>query len=758
MKMEEENKRRMEELTRLIKEKQEEIDDEIVPGAYFYDTELVNKLREEINQMQEEYNELEEIPTMEKVNADIEDIESKLEEIQEEFNEYSGAYFMTEDMQELEEERKNLLEELEDRKETKEIIEEIEKNEKELESLKEEENEYIGAYFIPKEILEGIKEKEEKIKELEQKLLSKKTKESDLDKGPEDPERPEGPEGPESPEDPEGPEGPKDKKDKKKGDPEEETGSTEPIDPGDDLHPATSGLQIYKKLLNEGPKLRRRDCWGYGRFVTHTSILGKLVGLVAKPFGNKYRKEMYNEIKDLSSEEFEMLTEYLTEEKIVQLKVPMPFLDSLQKRFNEISKIKEKEYKQRSNELKPLLDSAKQERDEIEAQLEDPSLDGTARKAILLNKLDEKKRLIDDYETELGYKGNDGLKQKDATLKDVRKNLRRGANHRSFREQGNYEFFGKRQVDNTESVNELADIELEGLEGRQEMSDVERQMDKYMSEKTNRGKKFGIIPIETGDFYKEDSELTTEVSDRIENRPEMVIYLVLGSYGAIKSAQEILKDKDMMNQLIAGVQGMVSKLSSPKALQAQADSLINDLNSLNGITEYSNAEGAFWDISSGKYVSADTAHHNFFEAFVPGIQNRINNVMSTLAQTDPVQAGIELQNIKLDILDKIPAEALASNVPAHSAVWQGLPQGMQELVASNAALGKDAAMEYNKAIIDVLSQGKNLGLLQKAGKIVADLTGPIVSAITTGARFVDDLVGFSKNKNPQKDKDDNDRA
>ena len=181
MKLEEKNKSRMEELSNAIKEKQQDINDEIVPGAYFYDTELVNQLREDIEQMQNEYNQLEEIPTMEKVNADIEDIESKLEEIQEEFNEYSGAYFMTEDMQELEEERKNLLEELEDRKETKEIIEEIEKNEKELESLREEEKDYIGAYFIPEELLNEIKEKEEKIEELEGKLINKKTKTTQAD-------------------------------------------------------------------------------------------------------------------------------------------------------------------------------------------------------------------------------------------------------------------------------------------------------------------------------------------------------------------------------------------------------------------------------------------------------------------------------------------------------------------------------------------------------------------------------------------------
>lgn len=91
--MEEENKVKMGKLLEAMQEKKEEINDEIVPGAYFYDVKKVDQLKEEIAKMEEEYKQLEAIPTKERIEEDIRLLEGKLEEINDEFSQYLRSLF-----------------------------------------------------------------------------------------------------------------------------------------------------------------------------------------------------------------------------------------------------------------------------------------------------------------------------------------------------------------------------------------------------------------------------------------------------------------------------------------------------------------------------------------------------------------------------------------------------------------------------------------------------------------------------------------
>lgn len=166
--------KRMEEIEKQIKEKQEEINDEIVPGSYFYDVEKVKALQNEIKEMQKEYEELDAIPTLEKVDADLEKLNEELVQVEEELEEANGSYFLTDDMKELDEQRKKLIETIKDREETKEILIELDEVEKSIKELNEEINNLSGAYYIPEDITEELKEKETRKKELEEKLKNKK--------------------------------------------------------------------------------------------------------------------------------------------------------------------------------------------------------------------------------------------------------------------------------------------------------------------------------------------------------------------------------------------------------------------------------------------------------------------------------------------------------------------------------------------------------------------------------------------------------
>ena len=81
---EKEIQERMNEIKEEIKSRQEDLNDIITPGAYFYDTEEAQRLQDEIDQLQEEYSKLENTPTAEKVEELIKLFEERIEQLREE--------------------------------------------------------------------------------------------------------------------------------------------------------------------------------------------------------------------------------------------------------------------------------------------------------------------------------------------------------------------------------------------------------------------------------------------------------------------------------------------------------------------------------------------------------------------------------------------------------------------------------------------------------------------------------------------------
>ena len=168
MKREEDIKKEMNEIKMSIESKREEISDEMVPGAYFYDVKEVEKLQNEIKELEAKYKELEAYPTKGKMKLEKEALEEELSKVNEELEVYEqgGIYQKTEEMKELEKQRQEIRDEISQKDTILKTIEEIEKTEKEIEDLKEEEKEYYGSYFIPDEITKSMKEKEEQLEKL----------------------------------------------------------------------------------------------------------------------------------------------------------------------------------------------------------------------------------------------------------------------------------------------------------------------------------------------------------------------------------------------------------------------------------------------------------------------------------------------------------------------------------------------------------------------------------------------------------------
>ena len=491
---------------------------------------------------------------------------------------------------------------------------------------------------------------------------------------------------------------------------------------------ARSGLQVYREIFNAGGEPEGKNLWGYGR-ISEFPVVGPFARGLGKFFGSgKYVKETYNNIKELSESDYNLLAEYLTEEKIVELKVPMPILDALRKRHREIQNKVDKENKQKLDEIQEKLDDAKRTNDE----------------ELIIKYGKEKEKIINESEL----------------IQNNMKNINRGLEHRSFRQRDNYTYFGKRQPNNKKEINELADIDLERLEAEKNGNTKEtilakEKMEEYMHENTDIGKKLKFIPYDTGKFRKPKDEIVTKVSDRRETRPQTYFYLALGTIGAIKSAITILKDHELMEQMYKTVQEATGNVT-PEMAQNTINSVVNDMNSINGMKEYANLEGNNWDISSGKYQVADASHHGFMEQFGQGVVNRISNIRN-MCQTDPTNAMIEAYKLKKEVISNVPADQLQVVVKQHTQFWNGLPQNMQEVFANDAQTGKDAAMNLCDMMINGINKTKNLTNISKPGKI--DLWGPIISAGATIGSFINNRRqgNISKNQKQEKDQDQNQR-
>lgn len=195
------NKQRMKEIKSIIKQKediikeaQQEIDDEIIPGAYGYDTKKVEELRNEINQqkadiekLNKEYEKLENLPTRAKIEKEIKELKNKIKEMDEELKNNreqmkdSPFYAIPEEIQDLTNQKEKLKIELAKNEKIQSIMDEIDNLEKQAESLEIEIQElkhdrdenYKGAYFIPDEVIKEIQEKEKLLKDLKQKIKNK---------------------------------------------------------------------------------------------------------------------------------------------------------------------------------------------------------------------------------------------------------------------------------------------------------------------------------------------------------------------------------------------------------------------------------------------------------------------------------------------------------------------------------------------------------------------------------------------------------
>ena len=820
MKREIEIRERMIEIQKEIENRNDEINDEVVPGAYFYDVEKVENLKKEIEELQDEHDNLDAFPTREKIEQEKNALNEELEDVEEDLSEYrqGGIYFPTEEMIELEEKEKELKEKIAKKDENLNIIDEIEETENDLDDLEEEKKEYIGAYFIPDEILNEIDEKKQKLEELYKKLGEytndrKKNKErEDLensgkrkDSGTrtgrdsrdgsgraqgEDPESPrgrgDGSEGQgeghgDGPDDDGSKEDPEDDGDKIIGGPDDHRvgpGGGRGDDP--DPHPTIqTGLQIFRREFNEMPEILKKHTFSENPLLPLPGSIALALataGIVTGPIGwagaagiaalsyvgakpllrkitgqSKLEKQITEQFNDMDPKELKEMADYLTEERIIDLKPNAVILRALNRSLRTIA--------QRENaDLEREMNEAEQERDELLAKEEPLTESEKERLETLKKEIDDKVKEMDDNEKRA-------------------KEARRGKERISAAYKGNIRgskilnIFHKRNSTTQEykdALNEYADKEKEMLEADERGDAVSAaKAQKEMKETGEKNTYINGLGLLRSPFNMRSAPARV-VSDREDHTVRNIGMLAMATAALARTLGVLDKAKDTIEQVfnqhnkdVNTVNNFANQFGNQQNSFTNASTSITDSNITRAARAHAKGIADAGEMNAIRlngnasldpsYVQSDTVINSRIDTMSQNIGNFPTNGSTSdklrwLA--DYLRSGESTATLK-------ESQNLAGNIHSGAGVDHLSQIDLQQTAVKD---NKKAAKLYEK-FADLYDQGQGFlkmnapTLKTMTQDFKADLIGPFAQFFTTlSAPVIDIFKGRDKYKvEPEKD-------
>ena len=406
--------------------------------------------------------------------------------------------------------------------------------------------------------------------------------------GPDDPEGPErpGPDDPEGPEEP-GPDDPKGPEEPGPDDPEgpEEPGPDDPTPPQNGL--VRSGLQIFRDEFNKMPEIKRRHTasermpfyqtvLGVGGIVA-TATLGPL-GLIPialaptlKPFfrlvtgQNKIEKQIADQFRDLernNPNEFDRMVDYISEERIQDLKPNAVILRALHKVQTERTAKQLKLLQAESDGLEDQRDRILQKAQNNPDILSDTEKNNLAYITARLKQINEGGYGVDENGKEAKI---------EAEVERIQrrfKELKRGKDRVSQRYKGNlatrFNIFAHRNTDTKhykEPLNKLANAELQ--------RDIRYSKGDYLTAAAY-GKKMKEIAKEythtnfagvQNSVFNERTGTGRIISDRHDNTYKNIFNLatLLGVGAATHQAANIARKGQQVNVNLTGSKDVAQK-------------------------------------------------------------------------------------------------------------------------------------------------------------------------------------------------------
>ena len=793
---EKEIQERMNEIKEEIKSKQEDLNDIITPGAYFYDTEEAQRLQDEIDQLQEEYSKLENTPTAEKVEELIKLFEERIEQLREEEKDFYGSYYLTDEMQELADEDGELTEKVEQYKKVLDLFKGIEKVTKEIEDLDEEIQEYAGKFdendgkpvaganFIPDELLNEQKQKEEELerlkKELEE-LLETLGIEEDIDKYITHPQEKQDKNEPE-PDEKDDKENPNqtvpDEKDDKEDPDHSQPGKEEP----GQLADVNSGLQQFRKQMNiirDNYPIENKHTITERMALPQTLVgvgsaglmafaaLNPLIGIgiigasvASKPLmrmitgQNKIEDQITDQLRDMALNDkanFDLMVDYLTEEKIQDLKPNAVFLNALHRVMVEQTADVRRELDERMNTLRD-------ERDQL--------LQTSSSRDLNANEIDR----LNAINTEIDRIENVEAPEAEKRYKDCK----RGKDRVSQRYKGNlatrFNIFAHRNTNSEEydkPINDLADAEKAKLiadrDGEVEISAAEKaKMEEVMRTNTSRG----FLGIQNSVFNDRNSTVRC-MSDVVDNTIKHIGMVATAGIGltatALKlnefaraqdaNAAEHTRVVDIANnqgKTIADIKNKVNGFSTKSPLtqdtvQKAADGKISEA------AAFGETSAMRSDIISDGGVHGTTYYNN---------DQAVQDLLGKMKADGRIGAGTEESMLRslADITEK-EAHGVAKDfgqslngvnpVNDHT-VQQSFIENIEAQKAAEANIFRNLADAY-KVFGDIGTSIKNVpaSVANNFQMVKQSFIGPAISAMATALGIGKDISKNHHERNPE---------
>ena len=476
--------------------------------------------------------------------------------------------------------------------------------------------------------------------------------------------------------------------------------------------PIRTGLQILREEYNKMPEITRKHTasertkpltavltlgtaaatvlsGGMLPLVLGLSAGSALIGLGLKPFlkkvtgQDKIERQIADQFRNLNDKDFKMLTDYLTEEKIVDLKLNAVVLHALNK-VNIEKTLSEK------NKLQEDKNRLTEENIKLTEEFENPNT-SRERKAEIEKIMQKNSKEIDSIQGYTIQKTGEKVPGKVEVAERKLKDLKRGMERQTWNYRGNVDdkgFFGRFSNifshRNTSTkyylpvLNEYADAEYEMLDKKENGNDIvssekaRKAMEDIEKDNSSRGflgRHVGVfnsrngvmrimsdvmddtfkiattVGLATIGFAKTLSTMTNNVRINDQNRQEVIGFRMDGMYS---NPNYRINDADL-NKVLEGyssnhsikdgpISSMIENLADNKKVGLTDQGVINQMaDKLRGYKGIDHSAQADFVMNSNEQIQAENNLLHNFAGFVKIFENWKN-------------MPAKFQQIKLDLL------------------------------------------------------------------------------------------------------------
>lgn len=394
-----------------------------------------------------------------------------------------------------------------------------------------------------------------------------------------------------------------------------------------DRKPIRTGLQVLREEYNKMPEITRKHTasertkpitlaltlgtaaaavlsGGVLPIVLGLSAGSALIGLGLKPFlkkvtgQSKIENQIANQFRNLNEQDYKMLTDYLTEEKIVDLKLNAVVLHAL----NKVNIEKTTEEKNKLDETKARLT---RENIDLMEEFDDPNTT-KERKSEIENIMKKNSLEIDSIQGYTVQGTGEKVLGKAEIAERKLKDLKRGMERQTWNYRGNVEdkgllgrfsnIFSHRNTSTKEYLpvlNEYADAEYEMLDKKENDNDIiaSEKARKTMEEIERDNSDKGFLGRHVGVFNSRNGAMRI-MSDVLDDTFKIAATVGLATIGFAKTLStmtENIKVNDQNIQMGQNVKGQYDNVRSQ--MEAQYSNISkNDIHNANDAiaTDYAN--------------------------------------------------------------------------------------------------------------------------------------------------------------------------